>query len=110
MPIRWNTLKVKEAADMVEDFINQSVKPLECARNVAREALKIDNLPQYIEQGLNSISAEIERVTGREDSWDKTHRDGSIKQAIDRLRSDIPKDALKSAQVKQKQGEQQTLV
>ncbi len=110
MPIRWSALKVSEAAGMIEEYLKQAAEPLEQARIVAREAKKLDNLPQYIEGGLNSILAEIERVTGGEGSWRKEHLDGSIKRAIDRLRSDIPKDALKSDQVTQKYGSTQALV
>ena len=110
MPIKWSALQVSEAASMIEEFLNQAAEPLEQARIVALEAQKIDNLPQYIEQGLNSILAEIERVTGGEVSWSKEHQDGSIKRAIDRLRDNIPKDALKADQVSQKYGSTPALV
>lgn len=43
MPIRWSALKVKEATDMIEKFVNQAVEPLEQARIVASEARKIEN-------------------------------------------------------------------
>ena len=110
VPIKWSALKVSEAADKIEELIKQAAEPLEQARIVAREARKIDNLPQYIEQGLYSILAEIERVTGGEVSWSKEHQDGGIKRAIDRLRDDIPKDAIQSDQVSQKYGSTQALV
>ncbi len=110
MPIKWSALKVSEAADKIEELINQVAEPLEQARIAALEARKIDKLPQYIEQGLNSILAEIERVTGGEVSWSKEHQDGSIKRAIDRLRDHIPKDALQSDQVTQKYGSTPALV
>ncbi len=110
VPIKWSALKVSEAANMIEEFLNQAAEPLEQARIVALEARKIDNLPQYIEQGLNSILAEIERVTGGEVSWSKEHQDGSIKRAIDRLRDDIPKDAIQSDQASQKYGSTQSFV
>lgn len=111
MPIKWNALKVSEAAGKIEELINQAAEPLEQARNVAKEAKKIPNLPQYIEQGLNSILAEIERVTGGEHSFgDQAHYDGGIKRAIDRLRDDIPKDAIQSDQASQKYGSTQALV
>ena len=110
VPIKWSALKVSEAADKIEELINQAAEPLEQARIVVLEARKIDNLPQYIGQGLNSILAEIERVTGGEVSWSKEHQDGSIKRAIDRLRADIPKDALKADQSSQKYGSQLSLV
>jgi hypothetical protein len=110
VPIKWSALKVSEAADKIEELINQAAEPLEQARIVAQEARKIDNLPQYVGQGLNSILAEIERVTGGEVSWSKEHQDGSIKRAIDRLRDDIPKDAIQSDQASQKYGSTQSFV
>jgi hypothetical protein len=108
--IKWNALKVSEVADQVEELINQAAEPLALARNVLKEAKQLPNLPQYIEGELNSISAEIERVTGGESSWKNAHVDGSIKLAIDRLRRDIPQDALQAGQAKQKFGEPQYLV
>ena len=122
MPIKWNALKVSEAADTVEGFLNQAAEPLEQARIVALEALKIDNLPQYIDQKLNSILTEIERVTGGEvtrtnyDHETKAYSksvervEGSIKRAIQRIRDDIPKDALQSDQSSQKYGSTQPLI
>ena len=110
MPIKWSALKVSEAAGKIEELINQAAEPLEQAKIVVLEARKIDNLPQYIEQGLNSILAEIERVTGGEVSWSQEHQDGSIKRAIVRLRDDIPKDVIQSDQVSQKNGSTQALV
>ena len=122
MPIKWSALKVKEAADMVEDFLTKAAEPLECARNVAREALKIDNLPQYIESEINSILGELERVTGGEvtrtnyDYETKTshksieHVEGSIKRTIQRLRDSIPTDAVKSAEIAEKYGSTLSLV
>ena len=110
MPIKWSALKVSEAAGKIEELINQAAEPLEQARNVAKEAKKLSNLPQYIERGLNSILAEIERVTGGEHSFDQAHYDGGIKRAIDRLRGDIPKDAMQSDQERQKYGSTQSFV
>ena len=122
MPIKWSALKVSEAAGMIEEYVNQAAEPLEQARIVAREARKIDNLPQYIEQSINSILGELERVTGGEvtrtnyDPGTNTyphsveHVEGSIKRAIQRLRDEIPTDALKSDQTMQKYGSTQALV
>ena len=44
MPIRWSALRVSEAMDMVEEFVNQAVEPLEQAKIVANEARNIDDL------------------------------------------------------------------
>jgi hypothetical protein len=50
--------------DMVEEYVNQAVEPLEQARIVAREALNIPNLPQYVTQHLLRVIGEIDRVIG----------------------------------------------
>ena len=111
MPIKWNALKVREAADKIEEFVNQAAEPLEKARDVAKEANNLPDLPQYMTQDFNSILTEIERVTGGERSWgDKDHYDGSIQRNIDRLRGDIPKDALQSEQTSRKHGSTQSLI
>jgi len=122
VPIKWSALKVSEAADVAEKFLDQAAEPLEQARTAVLEALKIDNLPQYIEQKINSILAEIERVTGGEvtrTNYDHETKDysksverveSSIKQNIQRLRDDIPKDALQSDQSSQKYGSTQSLI
>jgi len=122
MPIRWNALKVKEAIDMLEEFVSQAAEPLECAQTVAREAKNLPNLPQYIEQGINSILNELERVTGRdvtlthynpdteEYSHPVEHSEGSIKRAIQRLREDIPAEAVKAVETREKYGSTPALV
>ena len=56
MPVKWSALKVNEAMDMVEEFVDQVIEPLEQARIVAREARNIPNLPQYVDQHLLRIS------------------------------------------------------
>jgi len=106
VPIKWNTLKVTEAADMAEEFLNQAVEPLECARNVAREALNIDNIPQYISDGFSRIISDIDRAIGGSE-WDPV---GRIRAGALHVKDNIPSAALKSDQAKQKQGEQQSLI
>ncbi|KKL48109.1 hypothetical protein LCGC14_2328840, partial [marine sediment metagenome] len=75
MPIRWNALKVSEAAGMIEEFLKQAVEPLEQARIVAEEAQKIDNLPQYVGQDFTRIIFKIDDCLGSaqypEGSWFK---------------------------------------
>ena len=56
MPVKWSALTVSEAMDMLEEFVNQAVEPLEQARIVAREARNIPNLPQYVDQHLAGLS------------------------------------------------------
>jgi len=45
MPIKWSALQVAEAVDMVEQYVNLAIEPLEQAKLIAIEARKIHNLP-----------------------------------------------------------------
>jgi len=92
MPIKWSALKVSEATGMIEEFFSQSVEPLEQARIVAREARKLDNLPQYIDQGFSRIISEIDRAIGGS-QWEPI---GRIRAGIQAVRDNIPADALKT--------------
>lgn len=97
MPIKWSALKVSEAADMIEEHVNQAAEPLEQARIVAQEALKIADLPQYIQQAITGLLGEIERVTGGNHTWgDRSYYDGCIKRAIARLRDSLPSGAVEA--------------
>ncbi len=62
MPIKWSALKVSEAMDMVEEFINEAAEPLEQAKVVATEARKIDGIPQYVDECLIRLITDIERI------------------------------------------------
>ena len=106
MPIRWNALKVSEAADMIEEFLNQAVEPLEQARIVAQEARKIDNLPQYVDQDFNRIIGKIEDCLGGTE-WRET---GWLKSTIESIRKDIPGGAVEADQAIQKYGSTQALI
>ena len=105
MPIRWSALKVSEAAGMVEDFLNQAIEPLECAREAAKEARKIDNLPKYIDDGFNRIIGEIDRAIGGS-QWEPV---GRIRAGILHVRDNIPSGAVEADQIGQKYGNQQSL-
>ena len=41
VPIKWSALRVSEAMDMVEEYVNQAYEPLEQAKTVAIEAINI---------------------------------------------------------------------
>ena len=62
MPIKWSAVKVSEAMDMAEEFVNQADEPLEQAKIVATEARKIANLPRHIDQCLICLIGDIKRV------------------------------------------------
>jgi len=95
MPIKWSALQVFEAMDMVEEYYNQLLEPMEQAELVVRQARQIPNLPQYIGQALGTLLIEIERVKGGVMSYSGTPYPGRIKACIDRIRENLPADDLK---------------
>lgn len=105
MPIKWSALKVSEAADMIDEYFNQAVEPLEQARIVAQEARKIANLPQYIDQDFTCIIGKIDGCLGSS-QWPT----GWFKSTIVSVRKDIPSGAVEADQVSQKYGSTPVLV
>jgi hypothetical protein len=97
MPIKWSALRVSEAMDMVEEFVNQAVEPLEQAKIVANEARKIDDLPQYLDQRLTRLIIDIGRID-------------SIKNSINAVRRDLPEEAIESEKKSASHGRQPVLV
>ena len=41
MPVKWSAVKLSEAIDMVEGYVDQAVEPLEQALLVAEEAKRL---------------------------------------------------------------------
>ena len=97
MPIKWSALRVSEAMDMVEEFVNQAAEPLEQAKMVANEARNIANLPQYLDQRLVRLSIDIERID-------------YIKSSIKAVRRDLPDKAIESERKSADHGRQPVLV
>jgi hypothetical protein len=97
---------VSQAADLIEEHFNQAVEPLEQARIVAREARKLPNLPQYIDQDLTRVISEIDRAIGGS-QWDMV---GRIRAGIQNIRKDLPADVLKTEQENAKHGTTPALI
>ena len=91
MPIEWSALRVTEAMDMVEEFVNEADQPLEQAKIVAREARNIANLPSYMDDRLVGLICDIERI-------DK------VKDTIKLVRKTIPNGAIEAEQAQAKYG------
>lgn len=106
MPIRWSALKVSEAMDMAEEFINQAAEPLEQAKLVAVEARNIANLPQYIDQDIARLISEIERAIGGS-QWEPI---GRLRATIESVRKSIPDGAVEAERDSARQGNQLALV
>ena len=97
MPIKWSALRVNEAMDMVEEYVNQAAEPLDQAKIVASEARNIANLPQYLDQRLVRLSVDIERID-------------YIKSSIGAVRRDLPNEAIEAEKKSESHGWQTTLV
>ncbi len=97
MSIKWSALRVNEAMDMVEEFVNQAAEPLEQTKIVANEARNIPNLPQYLDQRLARLAIDIERID-------------YIKSSIEAVRRDLPDEAIESEKKSVSHGRQPVLV
>ena len=106
MPIKWSSLMVSEAMDMVEEYVNQTVEPLEQARIVASEARNIPNIPQYVDQYLVRIIGEIDRAIGG-GQWEP---DGRLKAGIQSVRESLPDGAVEEERKRVENGSQLSLV
>jgi len=106
MPVKWSALIVNEAMDMVEEYVDQVVEPLEQARIVAREARNIPNLPQYVDQHLLRIIGEIDRAIGGS-QWEP---DGRLKTGIQSVRESLPDGAVDEEKKRLENGSQLSLV
>ena len=106
MPVKWSALKVNEAMDMVEEYVNQAVEPLEQVRIVANEARNIPNLPQYVDQHLIRIIGEIDRAIGGS-QWEPV---GRLKTGIQSVRESLPDGAVDEEKKRLENGSQLSLV
>jgi len=106
MPIRWSSLKVSEAADMIEGYILEAAEPLEQAKIVAEEARRIPELPQYIDDCFIRLLGEIERAIG----GGHLEPIGRPRAAIQRIRDRIPKGTIEADRDKLKHGSTPSLM
>ncbi|MFC1943542.1 hypothetical protein ACFLWO_03060 [Chloroflexota bacterium] len=106
MPVKWSALMVNEAMDMVEEFVDHVVEPLEQARIVASEARNIPNIPQYVDQYLVRIIGEIDRAIGGS-QWEP---DGRLKAGIQSVRESLPDGAVEEELKRIENGSQLSLV
>ncbi len=97
MPIKWSALAVSKAMDEVESQLNLAEAFLAEAEEIARQAIGISNLPQYLTQRLHRLIYTIE------------YRD-RMKAAIEAVRTAIPDGAIDAEQARAKHGSQQSLI
>jgi hypothetical protein len=92
--------------EMVEEYVNQIIEPLEQARIVVREAMNIPNLPQYVDQLLLRIIGEIDRAIGGS-QWEPV---GRLKAGIQSVRESLPDGAVDEEKKRLESGSQLSLV
>ena len=97
MPIKWSAVKVSEAMDEVEHQILLADQFIAEAKAKAEAAKRIGNLPQYMEQRLNRLINQLERME-------------YIKGAITSIRKDIPDGAIKAERESARHGSTQSLI
>lgn len=108
MPIKWDPVKVTEATDMLEEFLEEAREPLEKALLVVQEARRIENLPQYAGQYFSNLTYNIEGCLGG--TRFNEPFDGWFRSGIKRIREAIPAKALETELDRQRRGVQQTFV
>ena len=122
MPVKWNTLKVKEACDMLDDCFKRAIEPLEEAKVILEEASKIANLPQYVSQDMNTLHSRIADLCGgerreykgsgtySESNYQMVHHDGYLAEQVERIRKSLPASDVKAQTARAKLGDQQQLI
>ncbi len=83
MPIKWSALQVSEAMDEIERYIDAAQPFFDAAKQKAREAKTIPNLPGYMDDRLNRLIWDIDRIE-------------AVRGAIASIRKDIPEEALRA--------------
>jgi len=97
MPIKWSAVKVSEAMDGVESQIGLAAIFFAEAKARAEEALKIPDLPQYIEQRIQTLIWDIQRIN-------------QVKDKIEGVRKYIPDGAIEEEQGRTRHGGTQPLI
>jgi len=97
MPIKWSATKVNEAVDEVESQVILADQFIAEAKVKAEAAKKIPNLPQYIEQRINNLISQLDRME-------------NIKGAIESVRKDIPDGVIEAERESTKHGSTQSMM
>ena len=106
MPIKWNAKRVKESTDMLEEALKRAVDPLHEARLIAREALNIPELPLYVGQNFMNLIGKIDDSVG----GGHFSPEGWIDRYIKRIRENVPAEAVKAVETREKYGSTLSLV
>jgi hypothetical protein len=82
--------------DMVEEYINEAAAPLEQAKIVAIEAVKITNIPQYASERMVTLIGNIDRIE-------------DIRRSIKVVRDSLPDGAVDEERKRLESGSQLSL-
>jgi len=97
MAIKWSVVKVSEVMDEVEAQVILADQFIAEAKAKAEAAKRISNLPQYMEQRINRVIDQLERME-------------NIKSAITSVREDIPDGAIEEERANLRHGSTQSLM
>lgn len=92
MPITWSAVKVSEAMDEVDDLVAEAKLVLDRAYDKVKEATKISDLPDYMQERLNRLMYSI------------TARSSDVHSSVRAVRGDIPDGALEAERKRGDQG------
>jgi len=81
MPIRWSALRVSQAMDEIERQVDAAQPFFDAAKEKAKEAKTIPDLPDYMDHRLSRLMFDIDRIE-------------TVRAAIASVRKDIPQEAL----------------
>ena len=98
MPIKWSTVKVSEAMDEVEAQVILADQFIAEVKVKAKEAKKIANLPQYIDQPRRTLSDRL------------GYSLESFLGYINRIRERIPAGTIEAERESTKHGSTQSLM
>ena len=98
MAVKWSPLAVSEVMDKVEAQISLAESFIKEAHSIAKEALAIPDLPEYMKGRLSNV---IDATGGAVDR---------MRDAIDSVRRDLPEKDLAKDKAKADQGNQQSLL
>ena len=96
MPIKWSAVKVCEAMDEVERQMNLADAFFAEAKEKAKAATGIADLPTYMSDRIHRLITDIERIE-------------YVRSAIDAVRKAIPDGAVEAERERLRSGRQQGL-
>ena len=82
MPIRWSAIKVSQSLDEIEEIVKEAEPIFQKAREKAKEACQVPNLPEYMSQPIGGLEWGLKEDLLR------------IYSDIKRIRKYIPEEAL----------------